>query len=480
MLNFKRKHILLLLVIVIFASLVLSSCAVKDRAADPGDWGYDCKVIYEALGGTINNRETRETYYMTNSYIFKPAGTTNMLIEPAKDGYVLAGWYRDKEDVLDDAGNVIDYAYKAEDRWDFDEDRVQEDMTLYARWVPQAKVDYVDVESGRVMFSKNITKDSGIQPLSSAVANLIDKEGYTFEGYFEDEGFTIPYDFTAYEHQDLNIENKDIYDILHGEFPEYIETFEYEEPSEEDLESDLDTSDLYINKLGYEIVDDEDVRNDIRQRKDEIYHNLIESYVENTSSKFVYLKYSEGNYAQISSLDDLKIGGRITFSGNDKLGNPVDGYNILNDIDFKDESVTMTDFFDGEIIGNGYTLKNISLNIKSRKIDEDKSKELALFKELDGAIIEDLTFENIDIKVDANTGIPVTIAGLALSAKNTSLDNVTFKGMNISTGKGDDGGADYVVSDLFVEDSGNNLNSVTGQDINIEASDSASIKRFLD
>ena len=63
---------------------------------------------------------------MANSYLFEPSGTTNMLIQPIKDGYILAGWYTSKEEIFDEQGDVIGYSFRAEDRWDFNEDRVQE------------------------------------------------------------------------------------------------------------------------------------------------------------------------------------------------------------------------------------------------------------------------------------------------------------------------------------------------------------------
>src|SRR5690606_28330185 len=119
---------------------------------------------------------------------------------PVNDGYILTGWYTAKEDIVDNDGNTTGYSFKAEDRWDFDEDRVQGNLTLYARWIPQGKVSYVDASTGEVKFSKNITYDSPIQKLSGAIENLIAKDGYTFYGYFSDKECTMPYDFSDYMH----------------------------------------------------------------------------------------------------------------------------------------------------------------------------------------------------------------------------------------------------------------------------------------
>ena len=480
MINIKKLRRIMPIIIIVAASLFLSSCGAKDSAADPGEWGYDCSVTYNALGGTINSREIRETYYMKNSYIFKPAGTTNMLIQPIKDGYILAGWYRGKEDIKDANGNITGYSFKSEDRWDFDEDRVQDDMTLYARWIPQGKIDYVDASTDKVMFTKNITEESAVQKLSSAAEILIAKSGHTLDGYYSDKALTVPYDFTEYAHTDLNPSNEEIYEQLHKEFPDYFTKVKYVKPAEDEAASEGDTSDLFLNKLGYEITTtDKEIRAEIRKYKDKLYEDAINYYLENASSKIIYLKYSEGSYVRITKADDLKSGGKILFSGLDKLGNPIDGYSLANDIDFKGVSVAMADTFSGKIIGNGFSLKNLTFSIISKKVDKDTSKSVALFNELDGAYIENLTFENMTIKLNVKSGIPVTIATIAVQANNTELKNVSFDGLTIDTGKGDDGTAVYKIGDVFAEGKNNKLDNVTGNNVTITASESAKVNTSL-
>lgn len=480
MINFKKLHRMMPIIMILAGSLLLSSCTVKDRAADPGEWGYDSTVTYDALGGTINSREIRETYYMKNSYVFKPVGTTNMLIEPIKDGFILAGWYTAKDDIKDAKGNITSYSFKSEDRWDFDEDRVQDDMTLYARWIPQGKVNYVDASTDEVKFSKNITIDSSVQKLSSAAEMLIVKKGYTFDGYYSDKAGTVPYDFTEYTHQVLVPSNEDIYAKLQKEFLKYIKKVKYVKPAEDEVNPEEDTSDLFINKLGYEITtDDEKAREKIRDRKDEIYEDAIDYYIENASSKVVYLKYSEGSYVRITKADDLKTGGKVWFSGLDKAGNPVDGYIISSDIDFKGAPIAMAEKFSGKIIGNGFSLKNITFSINSKKVDQDTSKAIGLFHELDGAYIENLTFENMTVKLSVNSGIPVTAGTLAVQANNTELKDVHFEGLTIDTGKGDDGQAAYNIGDLFAAGRNNKLENVTGTNVALTASEFAQVNALL-
>lgn len=477
--NIRRIVFINILLIII---PLITSCTKMGTAVDPRDWHYDCVVIYDSLGGTINSREVRETYYMKNSYLFKPSGTTNMLIEPVKDGYILAGWYTRKEDILDNDGKVIGYSFRAEDRWDFNEDRVQGDMTLYARWIPQGKVEYIDTSTGSVMFSKNITANSPVQKLSSAAEKLVAKEGFTLYGYYFDKECTIPYEFSDYTHSELIPSGDELYARLYEEFPEYFRKAEYVKPSENEEEThDVDTSDLYINKLGYEIVtDDKEARQRIRNRKDEIIEEYIMNYISNTSEKTVYLKYIQGDYIRVNNLEDIKAAGKYGFAGVNSMGNPVDGYILQNDIDFKNISYEMVEKFSGKIYGNGYRIKNIAINISSRKLDNDTSKEAGLFKNLEDAYIENVVFENTSINISVNSGIPVTVGAFAIQASNTTLNNVSFDTLVINTGKGDDGAAKYKISDLFSVDRNNRLENVTGENVEINASEYADINSYFE
>ena len=475
------RYPLILLIMIVVGSLFLSACSVTGQAADPGDWGFSCLVTYNALGGVVNNREVRETYCMKNSYLFKPAGTTNMLIEPVRDGYVLAGWYTAKEDLPAGEDGAAGYAFQAADRWDFFEDRVQEDMTLYARWIPRGRVNYTDPDTDEIKFSKNITSDEAIQPLSSAAEQLIAKPGMTFDGYYADRELTQPFRFNEYVHKELIPTNQEVYDQLFEMFPAYFERIDFEEPVKEELESQLDTSDLHINRLGYSITaDDPEARAEIRRAKDQIYEEAIDYYTANTANKTIYLKYSEGSFIQVSKPSDLKFGSKTGFFGEDRSGNPVDGYILVGDIDFAGESLTMAGSFSGKILGNGYTLKNVKLTMKAKKMDQDKHKDVALFEELDGAYLENLTFEDIRLDIDLSSGVTLNAAPIAIRSKGATLKNVSFKGIVINTGRGDDGEALYRLGDLFVEESGTKLESVTGENIVFNASEFATINWLLD
>lgn len=474
----KRIFRTLGLTLIMAALLLSTACSRIGATIDPGDWGYDSVVTYDALGGIINSRGVRETYYMDNSYVFEPAGTTNMLIQPVKDGYVLAAWYTAKEDIVDEDGSVIGYSFKAEDRWDFDEDRVQGDMTLYARWVEQASVDYVDADTGDIVFSKNLTEDSPIQPLSGAAEQLIVKDGYTLFDYYADDTGTVLYDFSSYVHADVVPTNRELFAQLQQEFPDYIVDYDYqapvEQPDEEEAEQADPEPDLYINKLGYDITtEDPEIRAAIRARKDEIIHESIGYYIENTADKVVYLKYIEGNYLRVTDREQFKQGSSYTLTGG------ADGLILLADIDFSDVALDPADVLSGAIYGNGHTISNLSMTVTSRKADMSDEKQAGLFTQLKDAEISDLTIENLEININVRSGTHVTVGALAVEAENSRLRDVHFNGLTINSGRGDDGEADYVLHDLIVADTGYELINVTGENITVNASEFAEINRYF-
>mgnify|MGYP000882739490 FL=1 len=113
-------------------------------------------------------------------------------------------------------------------------------------------------------------------------------------------------------------------------------------------------------------------------------------------------------------------------------------------------------------------------------MDQDTHKDLALFYELNGAEIENINFEDAVVELDVKSGISVDAAFLAIKSTDTTLSNVKFTNLTITSGKGDDGQALYQLGDLFVEESGTKADGVSGENIEITASDAALINRFLD
>ncbi len=466
----KKKGVrnILILTVAALCAFAFTACTGVGVAVDPGQWGYECMVTYDALGGIVNAREVRKTYYLPNSYVFKPSGSSNMLVEPARDGYVLAGWYTAKADKT--ADSVEEYTFSGADRWDFNTDRVQGDITLYARWLPRGKVDYVDADTGEVLFSKNITTDSPIQPLSDSVMSLSAPAGKSFSGYYADAACTQVYDFSAYEHVNPNPTEAELYAALYEMFPQYLEQIEYVEPDEEEQDDITDTSWTFLNKLGYNLLtDDPAALQEIADAKDSMLEDAILGYLENTAERVVYMKFTEGNYIRVSKAQDLKHGASYGFFDVDAKGNPIDGYSIESDIDLTGVAFTMSENFSGTINGNGHTLSNLTVSVTSRKIDNDKEKKVALFALMDNATINDLTIADAKFSIQVKSGITVTGALFALEANNVTFNNVTFQGLTIDTGRGDDGAARYTLGDLFVNQTGCTFNNCTAEGLTVES-----------
>lgn len=458
----KLTRVACVLCLVIAACLPLTACSQSGQSADPGAWGYECKVIYNALGGKVNAREVRTTYYLPNSYVFEPSGSSNMLVEPVRDGYILAGWYTAKTDEPTESGE--DYTFSASDRWDFYLDRVQDDMTLYARWLPRGKVEYVNADTGEVLFSKNITEDSPVQELSEAVVDFRKPEGTTLFGYYSNPECTEEYDFSSYVHSEPHPSEAQIYAALYEEFPQYLEQVEYVEPEEDEAKATDDTSYLFLNKLGYQLTTtDEQALAELREAKDRLVEESIQNYLTNTAGKVVYMKFVDGNIVRVNSVGDLKIAGEYGFFGTDAQGNTIDGYVIESDVDFSGITLSMAESFSGVIYGNGHTLSNITLSVSSKKVDTDTEKQLALIGAISDAEISDLTFKDAKISIQVKEGIAVNAALLALSADNVKLTNCHIDGLTIDSGKGDTGAAKYSLGDLFVTEKNIELTGCAGE-----------------
>ncbi|MGI5899347.1 MAG: InlB B-repeat-containing protein [Christensenellales bacterium] len=463
-------------VVLVFA-VFLSSCTAKGEAVDPGTWGYERTVIYNALGGFVNAREVRTTYYLDNSYVFEPSGSTGMLVAPSRDGYIMAGWYKAVGERLGEG--IEEYAFDGQERWDFYTDRVQDDMTLYARWIPRGKVSYLDADTGAALFEKNITKDSPIQELSASVLALSAPKGMTFEGYYADKEATTPYDFSSYVHVEPTPTQAWLYDRLHEMYPQYLQRIEYEE-REIDPESTEDTSWLFLNRLGYGLTPEgEAAIDELTAAKNSLMEENIQSYLVNTAERVVYLKFTDGLYIKVNSAADLKMGASYGFFDKDIAGHDINGYIIESDIDLSGISFTMSESFSGTIEGNGHTLSNLTVSVSSRRLDGVSEKTVGLAEVMDGAQISNLTLKNARLSIQVDSGVSVTGGLLAGKASNVKLTNFVIDGMTVSSGRGDDGKAAYNLGDLFGSHSNVQITDSHAQNLTISISNPESVKTLL-
>ncbi len=123
------------------------------------------QVVYNSNGGSsIQTVQVEE-----NQRLSQP---TN----PSKDGFAFAGWFKDTLLAIP---------------WDFQEDEVDNNLTLYAKWNQNAVY--------QVIFNSN--GGSSVQTVQIETNQLLsqpvspDKTGYIFAGWFKDTLLAIPWDF---------------------------------------------------------------------------------------------------------------------------------------------------------------------------------------------------------------------------------------------------------------------------------------------
>ena len=235
----KNNRIKLTRIVTLFLVIIItaSSCSRIGEDLDPADLGYEIEVTYNALGGLVNQREIRITNYAENSLLFAPSGTTNLLVEPVKDGYIIAGWYTDVKEIPAADGEDVQYEFDPQDRWDFDIDRATENITLYARWAKKAEANYIDADTNEIVFAKNITAQSPLSALSPSILNLVSKTGYTFQGYYY-EDLEEEFDFSQYKYCRYYRQLKELYTQLAEEFPQNIVQLDGETGTDEQAEAE--------------------------------------------------------------------------------------------------------------------------------------------------------------------------------------------------------------------------------------------------
>lgn len=142
----------------------------------------------------------------------------------------------------------------------------------------------------------------------------------------------------------------------------------------------------------------------------------------------VYLNLIEGDYAIVKTATQFKKA----------IGKGENIY-LCNDIDF-DEDELIFNNYSGEILGNGYTVSNFTIDYDDSRtglkgeIDdlENGSNYLyvSLFFELKDSYLKDINFDNIVVDIETrNSQIKYLVfAPLAVIMENTTLENVSFSG----------------------------------------------------
>ncbi|MDE7100249.1 MAG: InlB B-repeat-containing protein, partial [Anaeroplasmataceae bacterium] len=138
------------------------------KKESPAHGGY--MIIFDSNDGSYVSSQV----IMQGSKVMKP---TN----PTKAGYTFEGWYKDSS--LDTI-------------WNFNKDIVTEPMILYAKWIETIEP---TIEQFTITFNSN--EGSAIESQTIMKGNKVTKpenplkEGYIFEGWYQDSDLNTPWDF---------------------------------------------------------------------------------------------------------------------------------------------------------------------------------------------------------------------------------------------------------------------------------------------
>ena len=192
-----RKKILIILAVIAVAamSLFVSACA-SGVNVDSIIKEYPITVIIDYNGGKAGESETQRVQCKMNSLLPRP-GTTSFFSEPELAGYEVGSYWKGTRN---ENGEL-----NLEREWDFDTDRVTENMTLFVIWEREKSI--------TIMYGENYSQSYTFRIVESAtnsnVFNRADLEivaprwdNHSFYSYYFDENCTdeVQYPFNYAEH----------------------------------------------------------------------------------------------------------------------------------------------------------------------------------------------------------------------------------------------------------------------------------------
>lgn len=167
------KHLLtsLLSLILLFGGLV--SCS-DDSGENNQDMYFT--VSFDSQGGS----EVESQKIKSGELAVKPEN-------PTKDGVVFTGWFT---------------STKFDREWNFVEDVVNKDVTLYAKWLEEDEVCLVSFETNGGSKAEQVRVEKG------GVLSFLptpEKEGFLFEGWYEDAALSRKFDITTKINSNLTL-----------------------------------------------------------------------------------------------------------------------------------------------------------------------------------------------------------------------------------------------------------------------------------
>lgn len=375
--NLKRKAIATAMLILLLA-IVTAGCSFEQSPYKVNDSeNFNVSIKFDANGGAFTDNAPVIVDSYDISGMNAADGTVQIPLiapddasrgkdafKPIKNGHFLVGWYAQRTETTDEAGNVT-YTYG--EKWDFASDRVAVDpngqytsqepvLTLYAAWAPLYQVEFYDLASGELLKTYAFDPSEGVElriPAWNEESGAVDmykfpsREGYTFNGVY--------YDAEA-------------------------------------------AKEVSAESITHPGVLNEDT-----------------AVLENGTMQ-LYVDWMEGEWYRIYNvnqfLDNYSING---------------SYELYADLDFTDENwptSLMYGSYAGTIRGNGHTIRNVTIEqTNNSKINAGLFGQLTA-----DAVLENVTFENVTFTLKSGTRMAGTSYGLLAGsiADGATVENVSI------------------------------------------------------
>lgn len=375
----KRKTKLIILCLLVVAlSLIAAGCSQTPYEIND-EQGYTVSVKFDANGGsfTTNVPVIVDSYDLSQIPVNNAGKASLPLIAPdnssrGKDaftatngGHFLVGWYAQRQETADENGNVT-YTYSQP--WDFENDRMELD--------PNA----------------TYSAQEPVLTLYAAWAPL-----YEIEFYALDSGELLgTYSFDPNAGSEIQVPHWD---------EETGAVAMYKFPKREGYTFEK----AYYDAQGTQPIETEAVSHP------GVLHPENAS-VENGTLK-LYVQYRTGQWYRISTAKQ--------FADNFSLNG---SYELLADLDFTDviwPTALMYGSFTGSITGNGHTISSVTIEqTNNSKVNAGLFGQLA-----EGAVLQDVTFDNITFTVKSGTRVAGTAYGLLAGSL---ADGASLTGVQIT------------------------------------------------
>ncbi len=403
----KRIRLILITCLLIAIAAVITSCS-NDTVYDPpydsfNKDGYNISIRYDAsLGSEISDNIRYDVYRKEDFKVNADGKLEITLIDPsdesrgeggaqafkkpaATNGYSLVGWYEVRHEKLDENGNTV---YTYEKPWDFSTSKLTLDpnkefdandpeLTLYAAWVRNYEFNFNYLnEDGTPVLTKN---DKG-EDVPLVITESINPVRNT--------PLSVPSDNTA---------TGEIGSVV-NDFPDVLTDYGYRYSGvyyDKSLTSPVTDSLKHTGSFNITAGEwDNGVMDVYCVVRTERWFNIssIQQFTENA--------YANANYILHTDLD---------------FGTADDNGNLL----YIWPTLFTSNSFSGSIIGNGYSIKNVTISQ-----DSASSSEFGLFGKLSNATVENVTFENITLNVNAGSRKQGSGFGILAGTANGSFENV--------------------------------------------------------